>query len=388
MDALNRGYRFDWRDGNRFRLLVDGDAFFPAMLAAIGQARAYVLLEMYLCESGEVTDRFIEALIDARRRGIAVYLLLDHFGAAGLSRHDRHRLNRAGVDLRFFNPIDYGRLRANLFRDHRKLLVVDGRVAFVGGAGLTDEFGDGAQRMWHEVMTEVRGPCVTDWVDVFRQNRDNWADRPMGLPLPEAKPLREGHPGRVVINAPTRMEIKRSLLKRLRTAERRVWIAVAYFIPSRKFRRELRRAARRGVDVRLLLPGPYTDLPPVRHAGRRFYARLLRHDVRIFEYQPRFLHAKVLLCDDWVSVGSSNIDRWNLSWNLEANQESADPQLRAAVERMFETDFEQSREYLKEVWCARPWYRRLLERFWGWVDVWMERRTESRRRRDLSRRKD
>src|SRR5690606_26145988 len=120
----------------------------------------------------------------------------------------------------------------------------------------------------------------------------------------------------VIARAGREVEVRRSFVRAVRAAGRRVWLATAYFVPSWKLRRALRRAAHRGVDVRLLLPGPITDHPGVRHAGRRLYSRLLRNGVHIFEYQPRFSHTKLMLCDDWVSTGSSNSDRWNLHWNL------------------------------------------------------------------------
>jgi phosphatidylserine/phosphatidylglycerophosphate/cardiolipin synthase-like enzyme len=180
-------------------------------------------------------------------------------------------------------------------------------------------------------------------------------------------------PGRVTVtSALARQEIKRSLYSRARHAQQRLWIATAYFVPSRKLRRVLADADRRGVDVRLLLPGAYTDHPGVRHAGRRFYEGLLQAGVRIFEYQPRFLHAKTVLCDDWVSIGSSNLDRWNLRWNLEANQEVDDATFAQAVQSMFEEDFRQSVECRYEDWRRRPWYARWRERWWGRVDMWLE----------------
>jgi cardiolipin synthase len=376
------GKEFRWRDGNRYRLLVDGPDFFPAMLAAIGQAQQTVFLELYLIESGVVAGRFITALGAAAARGVTVCLLLDDYGASRLSAQDRQQLRNAGVALAFYNPLRYGRWRRNLFRDHRKLLTVDGEVAFVGGAGITDAFADEATELpWHDVMLEVRGPCVADWQTLFRDNWVRWAEQPLRF-APPPDPA-DGRPGRVALNAPAHMEIRRSLLKRIRGAERRVWIATAYFIPSLKLRRALRRAAGRGVDVRLLLPGDHTDHPAIRHAGRRYYARLLNSGVRIFEFQPRFLHAKVLLCDSWISIGSSNIDRWNLSWNLEANQEADDQQLTEAVERLFARDFRQSTECLPAEWRQRPWFRRLLEQFWGYVEIWLAQRANARSRRDL-----
>jgi phosphatidylserine/phosphatidylglycerophosphate/cardiolipin synthase-like enzyme len=125
--------------------------------------------------------------------------------------------------------------------------------------------------------------------------------------------------------------------------------------------------------VRLLLPGPHTDHPAVRHAGRRFYRRLLDAGVRVYEYQPRFLHAKVALIDDWVAIGSSNLDRWNLRWNLEANQEIDAPDFAADTAALFAADFIDSIEYHAETWGRRAWLSRLAERFWGAVDRWVDR---------------
>jgi phosphatidylserine/phosphatidylglycerophosphate/cardiolipin synthase-like enzyme len=387
---LNRK-RFPWRNGNRFDLLVDGGHFFPAMLTAIKAARHQVLLEMYLFESGTIAGEFIDALAAATARGVQVYLLLDDFGARGLLPSDRQRLRDAGTHLTFYNPLRYGKLRRNLWRDHRKLLLVDDTVAYTGGAGITDEFAATDPLHWHDVMLAVRGPCVNDWRTAFEQawhatQGNNRAA--MIPPLPQAAAAGTantsappGHStGRVTLNEPIRMEIKRSLLKRLRGAERRIWIASAYFIPSWKIRRALYQAARQGCDVRLLLPGPHTDHPGVRHAGRRYYSKLLAAGVRIFEYQPRFLHAKILLCDTWVSIGSSNIDRWNFSWNLEANQEVEDHGVAEQVAALLEADFTHSREFLAGEWRQRAWHRRALERFWGWVELWLERLSQGRRR--------
>ncbi|MGM0594897.1 MAG: phospholipase D-like domain-containing protein [Pseudomonadota bacterium] len=379
----NRRCRYPWREGNRFELLVDGERFFPAMLQSIHDARSHILLEFYLFESGRVANRFIDALLDAARRGVAVYMLLDDYGARGLNQQDRKRLLNGGIQLNFYNPLHYGSLRRNLLRDHRKLLVVDGRSAFTGGAGISDEFDNHDNSLgWHEVMLRICGPVVHDWQALFIHTWSNGPTPLPTLPLPARDDCHGSRPGRLTLNAPSRMEIKRSLIKRLRTAERRIWIATAYFIPSWKIRRLLRRAARRGVDVRLLLPGPHTDHPAVRHAGRRFYATLLRHGVRIYEYQPRFLHAKILLCDEWVSIGSSNIDRWNLRWNLEANQEVLDQAISEQVAHLFGQDFGQSEEYDYASWSRRPWHRRLLEWFWGGIDMWLDRHTRFTQKKD------
>lgn len=373
---------FPWRHGNRFRLLVDGEAFFPAMLEAIAAARRQVLLEMYLVASGTVMTRFIDALTAAARRGVRVCLLFDDFGAYGLAAVDRTALTRAGCELAFYNPLVISRLRHNLLRDHRKLLVVDDVCAFVGGAGLTDDF-DAASRgalHWHDLMVEIRGPLVGDWQRVFALNWRRWAAMPVAAREVDAPAGPQV--GRVSLaDNKGRAEVRRGLLLQLDRSRRRAWLATAYFVPSRKLRRRLVRAARRGIDVRLLLPGRHTDVPPVRRAGRRFYSRLLRAGVRIYEYAPRFQHSKAALVDDWASIGSSNQDRWNLRWNLEANQEIDDVEFAEVTAALFQRNFQDSEEIDYHWWRTRPWSTRLAERFWGAIDRWVDRRAVGKGRR-------
>lgn len=368
-------FQFPWRRGNRFELLVDGRAYFPRMLEAVELARRYVLLEIYLFESGAVANRFIEALARAAARGVSVKVLTDGFGAAKLLHADRERLTAAGVDLLFYNPMHLRQWFGNMLRDHRKLLIVDGETAFVSGTGITDEFDDPRKpaRSWRETAVRISGPVLADWQDLFVRVWNRHASR--GLMLPEPAPRSElaDMRGRVATASPLRaQDIRRSLFRRVRDAKQRVWLATAYFVPSRKLLRALKSAAHQGVDVRLLLPGPYTDHPAIRHAGRRFYSLLLRHGVRIFEYQPRFLHAKTLLCDQWVSIGSSNFDRWNLRWNLEANQEVEHAGFAGSVRAMIEADFMECVEIDKEQWQRRRWITRLREHLWGRVDLWLE----------------
>jgi len=368
-------YKYPWRPGNRFELLVDGAVYFPRMLEAIARARHQVWLEIYLFESGVIATRFISALVEAAQRGVIVLLLADAYGATALSEADRHRLLEAGVKLHFYNPLRWRQWFGNLFRDHRKLLIVDGEEAFVSGTGITDEFDDpdNPRNSWRETTICACGPVLEDWQALFLQVWQEHAssDRPGTQSVSE--PLAEGVPGRVAVSAGLReQDIRRSLYNRVRVAQARVWMATAYFVPSRRLLRALRRAAERGVDVRLLLPGPITDHPAVRHAGRRFYGGLLRAGVRLFEYQPRFLHAKGMLCDDWVTIGSSNFDRWNLRWNLEANQEVEDARFAREVATMFERDFRDCLEIRHEDWRRRGWQTRMREQLWGRVDMLLD----------------
>jgi phosphatidylserine/phosphatidylglycerophosphate/cardiolipin synthase-like enzyme len=365
-------FQFPWRQGNRFRLLVDGSEYFPRMLQAIHDARQQILLEMYLFESGHIANHFIDALLDAAQRDISIYIMLDDFGCRALSHFDRRRLTHKNIRVSYYNPLKLHQFMRYMLRDHRKLLIVDNRIAYTGGAGLTDEFlpPDNPDMQWHDCMVEIHGPVINDWQQLFLEVWRHWwrQDQPPAL-LEAEEVTPEAAQGRVVrSNGLITREIMHSLVKRIRGAEHRAWIAIAYFAPSWKLRRTLRYAARKGVDVRLLLPGRLTDHPAVRLAGHRYYADLLEAGVRIFEYQPRVLHTKVILCDYWCSIGSSNLDRWNLRWNLEANQETDDQDFSETVQQMFEADFVQSHEIRRETWQHRPWYKRLREHFWGLID--------------------
>jgi cardiolipin synthase len=370
------GGSWPWRSGNHFQLLDDNERFFERMLQTIESATAYVLLEMYLVESGIIAGRFVEALGRAARRGVRVCVIFDGFGSLGLGAAYRRTLFEAGVELRTFNPIALRARLQNFLRDHRKLLLVDGNTAFTGGAGLTDEFaipGPPGQP-WRDLMVEITGPVVADWQRAFDRT---WrrSGTELGLAIPSVfPPLAEGADGRVSLSeARARSMLANGVVRRIQLARERAWIMSAYFVPSRRFRKALRGAARRGVDVRLLVPGPRTDHPWVRQAARRFYGKMLRSGVRIFEYQPRMLHAKMIVSDDWVSIGSSNLDRWSFKWNLEANQEVQNAAFAAIAAAVFEGDCAQSEILSRRSWPQRAWIGRLQERIAGMLERMLDR---------------
>ena len=372
------GAVFPWRSANQFELLIDGPQFFPRMLAAIDQAQVHVDLELYLVEAGDCAEAIVQALEQAARREVRVRCLFDGYGSLAFTPGLRRRLTDAGVELRFYNRLSWRRGLNNLYRDHRKLLLVDHQLAVVGGTGVTDEFWQPGQNTcdWHEVMVAIEGPLVQDWQMLFdrqwRANISRKAWKPathFGLPrLPRVPDEGDGM-GRVAYaDAHQHRDILQSLVRAINSAQHRIWLATPYFLPTWSVRRSLRRAASRGVDVRLLLTGPRTDHPSVRYAGHRYYPRLLKSGVQIFEYQPCFLHLKMVLIDDWVSIGSCNFDHWNLRFNLEANLEALDPALTQAVAASFVTDFAQSLPISLQAWQSRPLWRRVKQRIWGWVD--------------------
>lgn len=369
---------YPWREGNTFELMMDGDCFFPKMLQAMEQARTSIDIQLYLVESGHSTEKVTDILLRAVARGVRVRCRFDSLGSRELAEADRERLIQGGVELRFYNPLNLLGGRSNLHRDHRKLLIVDQRIVFIGGAGFTDEFcipDPGGRCLWHEQMLEVGGPVVADWLEVFEQQ---WlaTERRSGrqparlrrVRLPPHPPTGQGWARVSLTDGRTHRELVQALLASIARAQRQVWLATPYFAPTRRIRRALMDAARRGVDVRLLLCGEVTDHPAVRYAGQRYYKRLLAAGIRIFEYQPRFLHLKTVLVDDWVSLGSSNFDHWTLHWNLEANQNIVDSGMTRAVEESFAADFAESREWTLADWQALPWYHRLKIRLWGTIN--------------------
>ena len=372
------GEVFPWREGNQFQLLVDGPQFFPRLLQCIDAAERRVDVELYLVEDGRCAEHLVDALVAAAARGVRVRCLFDGFGCLKLGQKTRQRLLDGDVELRLYNPLNLRLKFRNLHRDHRKLIVIDETCCFVGGTGATDEFWDPEKpdEHWHEVMVEISGPLLHDWRRLFDAQ---WAlclrKRIWQFPLPQRLPKIPENPepgngmGRVAYAAARQhRDILHSLIRNLQRARTRIWLATPYFLPTGRVRRELLRAARRGVEVRLLLTSRNTDHPPIRYAGQRYYPRLLRAGVRIHEYQPHFLHLKMVLIDDWVSIGSCNFDHWNLRWNLEANLEAVDANLSSSVAESFEQDFLRSKEIDLQIWHARPLRMRIYQRLWGLLD--------------------
>ena len=364
---MEKHYLFPWRAKNRFTLLVDAQQFFPAMLAAIEHAQHFILFEQYLVKSGAVLDQFIEHLIQARQRGVQIYVLLDDYGCREVNHVDNQRLVEAGVNLVLYNPLSWRSLYRSLRRDHRKVLIADNTVAFVGGAGISDAYtqGDPLKLNWHDVMLQIEGENVEDWIQAFMQV---WQQSTQTLPvIADYSRVSVGdQTGRVHLSRGLlRNDIVRSVISHNHESSHRIWLSAPSFVTIRILRRALRRAARKQIDVRLLLPGSISDHPWISHAGRRYYYKLLSAGVKIYEYQPRFVHSKVILCDDWVSIGSSNLDRWNQRWNLDANQAVLDVHFSQQVASMFEQDFAQSRLITHEDWERRPWWQRLKERYFG-----------------------
>ncbi|MBI5721165.1 MAG: cardiolipin synthase ClsB [Burkholderiales bacterium] len=358
-----------WKGGNRALLLENGEAYYPAVFSAIGAARHEVIVETFIVYEDKVGRELQRVLIDAARRGVRVDVMVDGYGSAGLSAAFRNALVDAGVFLRTFDPQarPLG-LRLNVLRRmHRKLVVIDGRRAFVGGINFSsDHLADFGPLAKQDFAVELEGPIVAD-IHRFAMAAIG-AGHPRGT-LPPALPAAVAAPGAmgatgtagtagtVGTAGPTaagetealfvtrdnlehRNDIERHYCAAIRSARKQVLIANAYFFPGYQVLRQLGRAARRGVDVRLILQGE-PDMPIARRAASTLYGYLQRHGVKVHEYRERPLHGKVaVIDDDWSTVGSSNLDPLSLSLNLEANVilrgSTFAEQLRARLQHLIE----------------------------------------------------
>jgi len=343
-----------------------GDEIFPALLAAIEAARESVALETYIFTAGPLGDRFRAALVRAAERGVRVRVLVDAVGAMTLPGNYWQALHRAGGEVRQFNPLTLGRL---WIRSHRKLLICDERVAFVGGFNIAPEYeGDGAHRGWFDVGLRLGGPLVAPLAGSFAdqfERADFRHQRFSRLRRTGAKKAVVQAREQLLLSGPGRgsSPLKHALKLDLARAGR-VQIMMAYFLPPASLRRDLVRVARRGGQVQLILAGP-TDVLLSKFATQSLYRRLLRGRVEIYEYQPQILHAKLIILDDTVYVGSSNLDPRSLHINYELMLRLENPELAAGARQIFADCLARSRRMTAVEWRRSHTFWGRLKRRWA-----------------------
>jgi len=345
-------------EGNRIRVFVDGDELFEAAMADIAVARHRILFTSYIVEPDRIGRRLIELLAAAAGRGVSVLFCFDGFGSAHLDDEHLRPLRAAGVDVRPFNPLPRFGLptRRLLTRDHRKLLVIDDRIGFAGGMNVGEDYAGnryGTGR-FRDTALRVEGPAARDLAMLLDPTRTEMPARAAGGAFAQ---VLESNRRR------QRRAIQRALRLTLRRAQLRCWLTSPYFVPPGGLRRALIRAARRGVDIRLLIAGR-SDVPWSRTVARHVYGGLLRAGVRIFEMRERTLHAKTVSIDGvYGSVGSFNLDRLSYAVNLEVAVTVLDRPVAEALDEQFVRDTAIS----DEVTFARWKQRSLLERLAGWI---------------------
>ncbi|ALB66160.1 cardiolipin synthase ClsB [Cronobacter dublinensis] len=354
----------NWRDGNRIELLENGDEFYPAVFDAIDNARSKIILETFIWFDDNVGRQLHEVILRAAQRGVSVEVLLDGYGSPDLSDEFVGTLTSAGVKFRYYDPRPRTLgMRTNVFRRmHRKIVVIDGEVAFVGGINYSAEhMSDYGPEAKQDYAVRVEGPVVQDIYQFVLRNLgeeqvSRWWQRHYQQAVDNTMP---GEAQALFIwrdNNDHRDDIERHYLKMLANAKKEVIIANAYFFPGYRLLHAMRNAARRGVKVKLIVQGE-PDMPIVKVGARLLYNYLVKGGVEVYEYLRRPLHGKVALMDDhWATVGSSNLDPLSLSLNLEANLIIHDTQfnqtLRDNLTRLIREDCKQVDESMmpKRTW--------------------------------------
>ena len=355
-------------EGNRVRLLRNGVEFYPAMLSAIARARRSINLESYIFWSGEAARRFRVALVERAQHGVEVRILLDAIGSgAKLRKEDVEFLREGGCRVEFFHPVRPWMLDTVNHRTHRRILVVDGRIAFTGGAGIADVWlGDAEEKgHWRDTQVEVTGPVVAQLQSAFQEN---WGEvRGEALAGDAFFPMlaRTG-PARaqVILSSPETPSSATKLLyaTSISAATRRLWLSNSYFLPDDDSTALFVEAAKRGVDVHILVPGKVNDVPATKAGGRSSFGALLEGGVKISEYEPTMFHPKTMVVDGlFATIGSTNFDNRSFRLNDEINLAVYDREVGSRLEEMFEKDLSRARPYTLQMWRNRPFKQRLTE---------------------------
>ncbi len=355
--------------GNRATILTDGTEFYPAMIEAIRGATRSVNMELYIFQPGKIADQFIAALSDRARQGVNVTIVVDAIGSFSLRGRPVRRLRKAGCRIESYQRVRWFSLARLNNRTHRELLVIDGRIAFAGGAGIADWWAIRGKhkRPWRDTMVRIEGPVVAALQGV---TAENWLEC-CGEVLtgPEYFPTLEevGQTTAFVVKSSpadraTASRVAFHLL--IEGADSDVRLATPYFLPDRAMRRALIELASRGVEVSVVLPGPATDQRWVRYASRRMWGPLLEAGIRIHEYRGAMMHAKVLIIDgEWAVLGTTNMDNRSFEHNDEVNVAMRDAAVAARLMDDYRRDVGDSDEISLARWRARPVWEKIVGPF-------------------------
>jgi cardiolipin synthase len=356
-------------------VLTNGDVYYEAELAAIRDAKKSVTLEAYIFQKGEVAQKFVEALTERARNGVEVRVALDAIGSFATWDSYLKELRDAGGRVAWYHPLRWYTLSRINNRTHREIIVVDGRVGFVGGSGFADHWLKGKKNNppWRDTMFRVEGDAVSNIQATFVEN---WLEASGEILANEDffsfDETMDGDAAALIVNSSpsmgrsTRARILYQTL--LASARDNLHITTPYFLPDRSVRAELLRAIKeRGVEVKIIVPGHHSDHLLTRRSSRRLFGDLLKAGARIYEYEPAMIHAKTMMIDNlWSVVGSSNFDNRSFGLNDEVNLAARDRTLTARLEEDFARDLAQSREVTYDEWRRRSIFERAHE-WLGWL---------------------
>jgi cardiolipin synthase len=354
-------------EGNAVADFQNGAEIFPAMLAAIRSAQRSVNMETYIYWSGETSRQFVAALTERARAGVRVHVVADWVGSSRMHADVVKALREGGVHFEYFHPLrwyDFDRFNN---RTHRKLLIVDGRVAFTGGVGIADAWRGHGDRpdIWRDMQISVTGPGAAQMQAVFE---DNWITTTgqalLGPEYYPQVPAAGDVAVQTVASSPQggSENLQLMYLMAIDGARRSIDLEAAYFVPDDLTMAALQRALARGVRIRLVVPGPYVDSEVISHASQARWGQMLRAGARIYRFQPAMFHNKLMIVDGYLTLaGSANFDNRSFSLNDESNINVFDRRFAGHMEEVIERDIAQSKELTLDQWRHRPWTRRVLD---------------------------
>jgi len=354
--------------GNHIDALQNGDEIFPAMLAAMRAAQHTITFETYIYWSGSIGQEFAAVLAERARAGVKVHVMLDWVGSAKMKPELIDDMTAAGVEVERFHPLSWYTISKMNNRTHRKLLVIDGKVGFVGGVGIADQWSGHAQdpEHWRDSHFRVEGPVVAQMQAAFFDNWIKTTGRVLHgdayFPALQRAGDQDMH---LFTSSPAggSSSMRLMYLAAITAAQHTIDIQAAYFVPDELMTNELVRARDRGVRIRVLLPDKHLDSETVRLASKGGWGVLLQNGVEIHEYEPTMMHSKMLIFDNLVvSVGSTNFDMRSFERNDEASLNVYDAGFAQAMTHVFEQDLQQSTSYTYERWTQRPWRQKFAEK--------------------------
>ncbi len=355
--------------GNCVQIYTNGVEFYPAMLDAIRNATRSVNMECYIFQPGRIADQFIDALSDRARRGLNVTIVVDAIGSFNLWGRPAQRLRKAGCRIESYQRLRWYSLARFNNRTHRELLLIDGRVAFAGGAGVADWWAHpkGSRPPWRDTMARFEGPIVAALQGVAAENWLECCGEILTGPeyFPNLDPAGDTTAFVIRSSPADRATASRVAFQLLMEgADQEVCISTPYFLPDRALRRALKEIARRGVSVHVIVPGSRTDQRWVRLASRRMWGELLQAGVRLYEYRATMTHAKVLVIDGlWAVLGTTNIDNRSFEHNDEINVGLRDAAVAARLLEDYQRDLHVSEEITLDAWRRRPLWEKIVGPF-------------------------
>jgi cardiolipin synthase len=369
-ETIQAVYGTPFTEGNRVTLLWKGPETFQAIFDFVSSAKKSICLAFYIFRNDDTGTELAGILKKKASDGVKVYLLYDHFGSFGTPRNFWKGLRDAGIEIRASRPFKWMRPFSYVHRDHKKLIIIDGESAFTGGLNIANEY-RGYHRIrkmkgWRDTGILLEGPIAGTLLEIFRKSWQIWRGNPIHFDIPV-----KYHPAGLPVipifasSSRGRRQMRKLLYYSINQAQASIYLTTAYFTPSRRMIHVLEDAEKRGVDVKLLLPGK-SDILSAYYAGRAFFKKLLKAGVEIYTYEGEILHAKTAVFDGiWSVIGSANLDFQSLRRNDEGNVGIVDEGFGRQMTELFHDDLKQSEEITIEKWVQRSLREKIMEKFFA-----------------------